>query len=108
MAKFKVYENTTNGHREKVKEGFNWLVFLFGPIWYLFNGMIGKGLAWLLVAALAGAFTLGIGALVVWIIAGAKANSEKEKKFLEQGWRLLGYEDEILAQAQVESKQITE
>ncbi|AOQ24764.1 hypothetical protein MTAT_04370 [Moorella thermoacetica] len=95
MGKIKVYENPRNNYREKVKEGFNWWVLLFGPLWYLFNGMAGKGIGWLLVAILAGAFTLGIGAIVVWIVAGAKANADKEKKYLEQGWKFVGYEDEI-------------
>ena len=42
MAKWKIYQNPVNGHTEKVKEGFNWVVFLFGPIWYLFNNMVGS------------------------------------------------------------------
>lgn len=95
MAKYKVYKNQANGYTEKVKDGFNWVVFLFGPLWYLFNGMVGRGIAWLLVAILAGVVTLGIGGIIVWIIAGAKANGDKEKKFLRQGWTFEGYEGEI-------------
>ncbi|MGE5626656.1 MAG: DUF2628 domain-containing protein [Solirubrobacterales bacterium] len=92
MAKYKVYKNPANGYTEKVKDGFNWVVLLFGPIWYLFNSMVGKGVAWLLVAILAGSFTFGIGGIIVWIIAGAKANGDKEKSFLSQGWIFERYE----------------
>lgn len=95
MARYKVYKNPVNNHTERVKDGFNWLVFLFGPIWYLFNGFIGQGIAWLLIAIIAGAPTVGIGALIVWIIAGVKANKSKEKAFLNKGWIYVGYEDEI-------------
>jgi hypothetical protein len=31
VAKWKIYQNPVNGYTEKVKEGFNWVVFLFGP-----------------------------------------------------------------------------
>jgi len=95
MARYKVFENPANNYREKVKEGFNWVVLLFGPFWYLFNGMVGKGLAWTFVAVLAAAFTVGIGGLVVWVIAGFIANGEKEKKYLQQGWRFIGYDDQL-------------
>ncbi|WP_053104299.1 DUF2628 domain-containing protein [Neomoorella thermoacetica] len=95
MGRIKIYENPTNNYREKVKEGFNWWVFFFGPLWYLFNGLVGRGIAWLIVAILAGTVTFGIGTIIVWIVAGAKANADKEKKFLEQGWKFIGYEDEI-------------
>lgn len=91
MAKYKIYENPNTGQQESIKEGFNWLVFLFGPIWYFFNGMVGQGLGWLFVAFLVGSFTMGIGGLVVWILAGLKANGEKEKKYLNEGWKFVGY-----------------
>ena len=95
MAKRKVYENPVNGHRETVKDGFNWPVLFLGPLWYFFNGFAGRGFAWLIVAAIAGAFTMGIGGIVVWIIAGAKANSDKETKFLHMGYKYIGYEKEL-------------
>lgn len=95
MARYKVYKNQANGYTEKVKEGFNWLVFLFGPFWYFFNGMVGKGFLWLGIAILTGPVTYGIGAAIVWIVAGAKANSEKETKYLQDGWTFIGYEGEI-------------
>ena len=93
MAKYKVFENPSNGHREKVKDGFNWVVLFFGPIWYLFNGMAAQGLGWLLVAVIAGSFTMGLGAVVVWIVAGVKANAGLAGKYLRDGWKHVGWED---------------
>jgi hypothetical protein len=93
MKKYKLYENPTNGYTEKIKEGYNWPVMLAGPCWYLYNGMIGKGLMWLLLAIVIGAFTAFIGAIVVWIIAGAKANKEKEQELLKKGWIFKGCEE---------------
>jgi len=66
-----------------------------GPLWYFFNGFVGRGFAWLILAAIAGAFTVGIGAVVVWIIAGAKANADKETKFLNMGYKYIGYQKEL-------------
>ena len=94
MAK-KIYENPQNGYREKVPTGFNIWVLLFGPFWYLFNGMIGKGILWLVVAALVGSFTFGLGALLVWIILAFKANKTREKQYLTNGWKFIRYENEI-------------
>jgi hypothetical protein len=88
MAKYKVYVNTVNGHEVHIKNGFNWPVFFFGPIWYLLNGMAGKGIGWLIVAILIGLPTLGIGSVIVWIIAGVKANKDKENQYLEKGYVL--------------------
>lgn len=76
-------------------DGFNWLVLLFGPVWYLLNGMIGQGLGWLLAAIIAGTIIPVVGAIIVWIIAGVKANGAKEQKYLIKGWVYKGYEDEI-------------
>lgn len=103
--RYKVYENTSNGHREKVKDGFNWLVFFFGPLWYLFNSMFGKGIFWILLAVFVGGYTFGIGGMIVWIIAGAKANKEKENKYLQKGWKYVGYEDELITQTTPEKSE---
>jgi hypothetical protein len=94
MARYKVYRNPHNGHTEKVKDGFNWVVLFFGPLWHLFNGLVAQGIGWLLIAFIAGLPTLGIGSIIVWIIAGFKANKQKEKKYLENGWHYIGYEGE--------------
>ncbi len=93
MPRYSVYENTQNGHQEKVKDGFNWGAFFFGPLWYLFNNMVARGLGYLLIAIAVGAFTFGLGGVVVWIIAGVTANKDLTNRYLQAGWRLVGHED---------------
>ena len=57
------------------KAGWNWWAFLFGPLWYFYKGMFGKGLL-LAVVAMLGAFTFGISTLISWIYAGDKGNED--------------------------------
>jgi hypothetical protein len=94
MAKYRVFENTANGYRERVKDGFNWPAFFFGPLWYLFNGMVAKGAGWLILAITVGSFTFGLGGIVVWIVAGAMTNGDLARKYLQGGWRFVGYEQD--------------
>ncbi|HBQ26800.1 MAG TPA: HrgC protein [Syntrophomonas sp.] len=85
--RFITYENPRNGKHIRVKRGFNWLVFFFGPLWFLFNGMILACLAWLSIALAAGLFTGGYGGVLVWIIASFFANGQRERKLIKQGWQ---------------------
>ena len=55
------------------RAGWDWFAFLFGPFWYLANGVIGKGV-WLLVVCV---LTVGLGAPFVWIFRGAKGRSDR-------------------------------
>lgn len=91
MAKYKVFENPNNGHQVEIKDGFNWVILFFGPIWYLLNGMIGKGLGLLLLAIVLAPLTFGIGSIIVWIVAGKKGNKEKENLYLEKNYIYKGY-----------------
>jgi len=54
------------------RTGWDWFAFLFGPFWYLANGMIGKGIWLLLICAL----TVGLAAPFVWIFCGVKGRSD--------------------------------
>lgn len=83
---FVTYENPRNGKRTRVKRGFNWLVMGFGPLWFLFNGMILSCLLWLSFALTVGLFTGGYGGILVWLIASFFANGQKERKLIKQGW----------------------
>ncbi len=85
--RFIIYRNPGNGKHIRVKRGFNWLVFFFGPLWFLFNGMILACLAWLSIALAAGLFTAGYGGVLVWIIASFFANGQRERKLIKQGWQ---------------------
>lgn len=52
--------------------GWHWFAFLFGPFWYLVNGMTSKALWLLLVCTL----TFGLAAPFVWIFCGAKGRRD--------------------------------
>lgn len=47
----------------------------------------------------AGAATLGVGSIVVWIIAAMKANKSNENSLLKDGFVFVGYEGETAVQA---------
>lgn len=84
---FVTYENPENGKHAKVKRGFNWLVFFFGPLWFLFNGMILTGLLWFAIALTTSIFTCGYGGIIIWLIASFMANGQRERELVERGWR---------------------
>lgn len=89
--RYKVYNNTVNGHTEEIKDGYDWKIFFCGPLWYLNNAMVSRGIMLILIAVLAAACTHIIGGVVVWIIAGIKANKERKQKFLKKNWVFVGY-----------------
>jgi Na+/pantothenate symporter len=90
MAKYGVYSNPVNNHEVRIKKSFSWATFLFGPVWYLLNGMIGKGLGWCLLALISAPTV--VGPFIVWFIAGKKASIAKETLYLEKGYIFKGDE----------------
>lgn len=52
--------------------GWHWPAFFLGPFWYMFNGMINKGV-WLLVLCIFSAF---LAVPFVMIYCGAKARGD--------------------------------
>lgn len=84
-----IYRNPKNGKRVIIKKGFNVFVFIFGPLWFIFNGMPLMGIMWLCLAMVTGFFTLGLGALLTWIIASFTANGLKERKLIRKGWQVI-------------------
>ena len=60
--------------------GWNWLAFLFGPFWYLYNGLILKGLILLIISII----TLGFGIPLVWIYSGINGNSSLYEQTLKK------------------------
>jgi len=99
MARFILYEHEGTEKRKRVKEGFRWLCFAFGPFWFFAHGMIGKGLLWFIAALILAPFTFGIGTVVLWIIAGFVASSAEQKELASSGWKCLGYEDDLIVNA---------
>jgi hypothetical protein len=112
MAKYRVFGNTANGYKERLRDGFNWPAFLLGPLWYLFNGMVAEGTGWLILgmgSSFASLFFVFIGTVLrssilvvfsrlggvaVWFVAGAMANRDLATKYLRGGWRFIGYEQD--------------
>lgn len=86
---YKIFEDPTTGKRRTIKKGFNTSVLILGPFWFVFNGLILRGLWWTLLSVIAGILTLGIGLSVVWVIAGAKANKDAENKYIKDGWKVI-------------------
>lgn len=56
--------------QEPKKSGWNWWAFLFGPFWYFYKGMLGKGAILFLLSL------TGILAPFMWIYAGLKGNED--------------------------------
>ena len=56
--------------------GWNWFAFLFGPLWYLYKGMIKKGIIILIVGTVFASIIPGIGGVLVWIYCGSKGNRD--------------------------------
>jgi hypothetical protein len=53
---------------------WNWFALLFGPLWYLFQGMWPKALAYLVLISIAGVLTGGLGVLAGHLALGAIGN----------------------------------
>jgi hypothetical protein len=61
------------------KSGFNWWVLLWGPFWYFYKGMWGRGVMFMGIAfavALVTFYLMGLPGYLVWIFAAAKANED--------------------------------
>jgi len=64
---------------EPPRSGFNWWALFFGPFWYFYKNLWGKGLVLILAAMIAAFVTLavgGLGSALIWIWAATKANED--------------------------------
>ena len=68
-------------HFKVYKKGWSWAAFAAGPFWYLYHGMVGKGLVMLCIILA----TLGIGIIPVWIYCGIKGNKDFYTFLKEKG-----------------------
>lgn len=85
----KIYKQKASGYCEEVDEGFNWFAFLFGPLWYLFKGMIG-----LAILVFLGLFLLSLilgwfGAIIGWVIMGTTGNKSYEDHLISRGYSVI-------------------
>ncbi len=83
----KVILKHESGLVKEVKKGFSWTFFFFGLFVPLIRGDLKWAIIMLLLQALAGAFTFGIGALVVSLIFAFIYNKIYIKGLLEKGYR---------------------
>jgi len=59
--------------------GWNWSSFIFGPFWYLSNGMIIKGLVLLIISII----TIGLGIPFIWFYCGLRGSGDFYEKTLK-------------------------
>lgn len=85
----KIYKQKASGYTAEVDEGFNGWTFLFGPLWYLYKGMIGRA-----ILTFFGMFILvlvlnWIGGIIGWIVMGATANRSYEDYLISRGYTIV-------------------
>ncbi len=64
--------------------GWNWHSFIFGPFWYLSNGLLVKGLILILISIV----SLGFGIPLIWFYCGLRGNSDLYEKILKSKSRI--------------------
>jgi len=82
----KTYKQKASGYTEEVGEGFNGWAFLFGPLWYLFKGMIGRAILVFFGVLLLSLVFSWFGVIIAWIIVGATANRSYEDYLVKKGY----------------------
>lgn len=80
------YLQEASGRVEKVKVGFSWPAFLFGPIWWLYKGLFGRAILTMIGVIFAGLIFNETGALIFWLIIGIKANRVYEDYLISKGY----------------------
>lgn len=80
------FENPSNGYREEVTWASPVSVFLFGPLFLLFQGLWGHAILYIL-----GVFILapliGFGVIIIPIIYAFSISHIKHIRYLQKGWR---------------------
>ena len=73
------------------KSGWNTNAAFAGPLWYLYNGIIKKGLILLIISVT----TLGVGILPIWIYCGLNANHDFYHYLKKKGVYIFSCESQI-------------
>ncbi len=64
-----------------IKHGWNWFALFIGPFWYIFNGLLKKGIILLVIVII----SIGLAAPFVWIYCAVRANPDLyEKKLFDK------------------------
>ncbi|WP_445489145.1 DUF2628 domain-containing protein [Niallia sp. 03133] len=75
------------GLRKEVKVGFSWTTFFFGFFPALFRGDLKWAVIMLVIEAILGSFTLGIGAWISGIVFAFVYNKIYIKELIEKGYQ---------------------
>lgn len=103
----KVFEQKASGRTEEVSGDFNGWAFLFGPLWYLFKGMIGMAIL-VFFGVLILSMILGwFGAIIGWIIVGATANRTYENHLISKGYTIVKPQHEKTSKKIIKFKEKT-
>jgi multidrug efflux pump subunit AcrB len=85
----RLYKQKASGYTEEVGEGFNGWAFLFGPLWYLFKGMIGRAILVFFGVLILSLVLSWFGAIIGWIVMGATANRSYEDYLIKKGYSIV-------------------
>jgi len=83
----KVLLKTSGGLTKQVKVGFSWTTFFFGFLPALFRGDLKWAVIMLIIEAVLGSFTLGIGAFVAGIVFSFIYNKIYIRELIEKGYQ---------------------
>jgi len=89
----KLYKQQASGYTEEINEGFNGWAFLFGPLWYLSKGMIGRAILVVIGVILLSIPLSWVGAVIGWLIVGATANRSYEDYLVKKGYSIVSHKE---------------
>jgi hypothetical protein len=79
-----------NGLRRTAYVGFSWTSLFFGAIPAMFRGDWLAFCIYLLLCIVVGAFTMGVGTLLLWIIWPFFYNRWHARRLIEKGYQITG------------------
>lgn len=94
----KVVLKNSGGLTKQVKVGFSWTTFFFGFLPALFRGDLKWAVIMLIIEAVLGSFTLGIGSFVTGIVFSFVYNKIFIKELIEKGYQPANDESRTLLQ----------
>ncbi|WP_077306474.1 hypothetical protein [Terribacillus halophilus] len=90
----------SGGLTKQVKVGFSWTTFFFGFLTPLFRGDLKWAIILILIEAVVGSFTFGIGSFVTGIVFSFVYNKIYIKELIEKGYQPADQESRALLEEQ--------
>ena len=104
MATLVYLKNPTNNLVAKAYVGFSWTSLFFGPWPLLFRTEWGSFLVFIAVYIVVGAFTLGIGSLILGLVWAFIFNKWHMKRLIERGYSIDETQDpSLVAEAKAQA-----